>query len=128
MKKKRGKIPENLEKAIDQLAVQTLVVEPDDLMTLGSILEQLETVDTLIQEDDLKPAGTLSRAVRKLVEKVVLAEVPDPKKALVLLATGVHLIQDRISNLDANQTAQEEKAFWESLAPLVPEEKPVLSM
>jgi hypothetical protein len=127
MKKKRGKIPEALEKAVDQLAVQATVVEADDIMTLGSILEQLETIDKLTQEDDLKPAGALSRALRTVVEKVVLAEGPEPKKALALLATGVHLIQEKISNPDSNQTTQEEKAFWESLAPLAPEVKPALS-
>ena len=128
MKKKRGKVPEVLEKAVDQLAVEALVVEPDDVMALGSILEQLERIDQLTQEEALKPAGALSRALRKLVEKVILAEVPEPKKALELLATGVRLIQEKIADPDANPTTQEEKAFWESLAPLVPEEKPVLWM
>jgi len=127
MKKKRGKIPEALEKAVDQLAMAAMMVEADDIMTLGSILEQLETIEPLTREDDLKPAGDLSRAMRKLVEKIILSEVPEPKKPLDLLAKGVRLIQERISNPDAGLTTQEEKAFWESLAPLVPAEKLALS-
>jgi two-component system chemotaxis sensor kinase CheA len=127
MKKKRGKIPEALEKTVDQLAVQAMVVEADDIMTLGSILEQLETIEPLTREDDLKPAGDLSRAMRKLVEKIILSEVPEAKKALELLAKGVRLMQEKISNPESGMMTQEERAFWESLAPLVPAEKPALS-
>jgi len=126
MKRNKGKIPEPLEKAIDQLATQVMVVEADDFIVLGSILEHLETIERLSRENGFPAAGALLPPVRKLVEKIVLGEAPDPQKALELLGRGVHLIQEKIFHPDAGQPTQEETAFGEILASLVPEERPSL--
>jgi two-component system, chemotaxis family, sensor kinase CheA len=127
MKKNKGRIPEPLEKAIDQLATRAMAAKADDVIVLGSILEHLETIEKLSRENGYPAGGALIQAVRKLVEKIVLGEAHDPPKALVLLGRGVHLIQGKILHPDVSQPTQEETAFWEALVSLIPEEKPSLS-
>ena len=45
MRKKNGKISEDLLKTVEQIAMQAMMVEAGDVMTLGSILEKIESVE-----------------------------------------------------------------------------------
>ena len=51
---KKGKKPGALEQTVEQLAMQTMMVEADDVMALGSILENLEKLSL---EDEKAPPG-----------------------------------------------------------------------
>jgi len=126
MGKKNRKVPEKLANAIDQLATQAIMVEADDVMALGTILEHLETIEKLTQEDEFQPAGIISRAVKKLVEKIIMGELPDPKQGLELFGSGVRLIQQKASQPDPSEAPKEESAFWQALEPLIQEGKPSL--
>ena len=79
---------EDLLKTIDQIAMQAMMVEAGDVMTLGSILEKIESVEKITLEKGPKPVGTISEAIKKLVEKLILGEVPEPPKGLELLEAG----------------------------------------
>jgi two-component system chemotaxis sensor kinase CheA len=126
MKRNEGIIPEPLEKAIDQLATRAMEAKADDVIVLGSILEHLETIEKLSRENGFPAARPLLQGVRRLVEKIILGEAPDPPRALELLGRGVHLIRGKIFYPGVNPPTQEETAFWESLPPLIPEENPYL--
>ena len=52
MKRNEGRIPEPLEKAIDQLATRAMEAKADDVIVLGSILEHLETIEKLSRENE----------------------------------------------------------------------------
>ena len=80
---------EDLLKTIAQIAMQAMMVEAGDVMTLGSILEKIESVEKITLEKGPKPAGIISEAIKKLVEKLILGEVPEPPKGLELLGTGL---------------------------------------
>jgi hypothetical protein len=69
-----------LSEAINPLAIQTVLVEPDDLMTSGSILEPLEKIEKMDLDSNLKSIGILNRAIKTVVEKIVLNEIKDPEK------------------------------------------------
>jgi two-component system chemotaxis sensor kinase CheA len=127
MEKNKGRIPELLAKAIDQLATQVMGVEAGDVIVLGSILEQLERIENLFRENEYPAADALLPGVRDLVEKIILGEAPDPPKALKLLEEGVRLFQRKIFYPDFSQPTEEETAFWETLAALTLEEKPFLA-
>jgi len=126
MKRNEGIIPEPLEKAIDQLATRAMEAKAEDVIVLGSILEHLETIEKLSRENSFPAARPLLQGVRRLVEKIILGETPDPPRALELLGRGVHLIRGKFFYPDVNPPSQEETAFWESLPPLIPEENPYL--
>ena len=97
MRKKNGKMSEDLLKTIAQIAMQAMMVEAGDVMTLGSILEKIESVEKITLEKGPKPVGIISEAIKKLVEKLILGEVPEPPKGLELLGTGLRMIQEKIS-------------------------------
>jgi two-component system chemotaxis sensor kinase CheA len=124
MGKKRIRIPEGLSKAIEELSMQAIMVEADDVMTLGSILEKLEFVEKVSPDPELKPIEILSGAVKKLVEKMILGEVPEPQRGLELLGSGLRLIQGKISHPDLSQPIGEEDFFWKTMESLVNVGKP----
>ncbi len=96
---------------IDNLALQSMVVEADDLMGLGDILNQLEQIEKIIGEKEHSSLRTLAQAVRKIVEKIILNECPDLQESINLMRTGVKLIQHRIT-FPETPISSEEEGFW----------------
>jgi two-component system, chemotaxis family, sensor kinase CheA len=115
-----------LAEIIDQLALQTILVEPDDMITLGSLLEQLEGVEKGGSETGLDPVTRLARALKIMVEKIILNEVTDPRAALELLGKGVQAVQARVAHPDLSTSPPGEEEVWESLKPLTGMEGPSL--
>jgi len=123
MPKKKEKLSEDLLKTIDQIAMQAMMVEADDVMTLGSLLEKIESVEKITLEKGPKPVGTISEALKKLVEKLILGEIPDPPKGLELLGSGLRMIQEMVSRPDPSRPLAGEDSFWKAMASMVQEEK-----
>ena len=123
MRKKNGKMSEDLLKTIEQIAIQAMMVEAGDVMTLGSILEKVESVEKITLEKGPKPVGIISEAIKKLVEKLILGEVPEPPKGLELLGTGLRMIQEKISQPDPSKPLAGEDSFWKAMAAMIQEEK-----
>lgn len=80
MGKKKKEVPDTLANAIDQLAMQTIMVEADDVMTLGAILEHLETIEKLTQEGEFQPARVISRAVKNWWKRSFWENFQTPRK------------------------------------------------
>jgi two-component system chemotaxis sensor kinase CheA len=59
-----------------------------------------------------------------LVEKLILAEVPEPNKGLELLGSGLRMIQEKISQPDPSKPLAGEESFWKAMASIIEEEKP----
>ena len=127
MRKKNGKMSVGLLKTIEQIAMQAMMVEAGDVMTLGSILEKIESVEKVTLEKGPKPAGIISGAIKKLVEKLILGEVPEPPQGLELLGSGLRMIQEKISQPDPSKPLPGEDAFWKAMAAMIQEEKPALT-
>jgi two-component system, chemotaxis family, sensor kinase CheA len=107
-----------LVEAVDQLALQVVMIEPGDLMALGSILRDIESIEKTCLDSGLKPIGTLSGAVRKLVEKVILNDLKDAQKGFDLMGSGIELIQKHLSTPDQAQSHDAEKSFWTEMESL----------
>ena len=86
-----------LTEAIDQLALQTIMVEPEDMMVLGSILESLETIEKMSIDPPLKPIQLLGGSLKKIVEKIILNEFSVPQDGIELLGRGGKLLQNKMS-------------------------------
>ncbi len=104
---------------IDELAMQTIMVEPGDLLTLGSILEKLESAEKVEVEEDLKPVSHLGSALKTLVEKIILEEISDPANGLTVLREGIRIMQRKISLPASSDPETDEVAFWERIQSLV---------
>ncbi|MBP1719576.1 MAG: hypothetical protein H6Q43_3014, partial [Deltaproteobacteria bacterium] len=99
-----------LQEALNQLAMETVMVEPEDMKALGSIMERLERIQNLGGSAP-KAIQTLPGALKGLLEKIILREIPEPGQGIELLGKGVQLMQGKISNPQASPP--EENAFWE---------------
>lgn len=111
--------PEQLDPLLDQLALQTILVDPEDVMVLGSILEQIEKVEGLTRENGLSTAGAIAGGLKDLVEKLILQEAPDPTQPLELLNQGVKILQQQLRPGGAETSPPEQEAFWKRLEDLI---------
>jgi two-component system, chemotaxis family, sensor kinase CheA len=112
-----------LSEAVEQLAVQTIMVEPDDVMTLGAMLEQLESIETLGPDQALTPILRVAESLKKAVEKVILKEFPDAQEGLTILGEGVKLIQQLMSRPEELHPTPAEESFWKKWESLTGEKR-----
>lgn len=104
---------------LNHLAIQTIMVEAEDIPTLGSILESLENIEKIDLPEGQKGVITLSSSLRQLVEKIILKDMPDLPKGLSLLREGITILQKKISQPANPYPKNEEQAFWTQLGPLI---------
>ncbi len=93
---------------IEELAMQTIMVEPDDVMTLGSILEKLERLANIEGRGGRQSLKEPGRALKELVEKIILQEIPSPAEGCQLLRQGVGVLQNRISSASSSPSNEVE--------------------
>ena len=110
---------QQLNEMVEQVAVETVLVDPEDMMGLGSLLERLEKLVTGVEEAGLKGAVAVSQGLKALVEKLILNDTPDPNQAAELLNQGVKVLQVQLRDGNPGHPLPEEEAFWGLLRPLV---------
>jgi two-component system, chemotaxis family, sensor kinase CheA len=110
---------QQLNEMVEQVAVETVLVDPEDIMGLGSLLERLENLATGAEEAGLKGAVAVSQGLKTLVEKLILNDTPDPNQAAELLNQGVKVLQVQLRDGNPGHPMPEEEAFWGLLRPLV---------
>jgi len=115
---------QQLNEVVEQIAIQTVLVDPEDLMGLGSLLEQLEKLTTSAEQAGLKGAAAVSQGLKDLVEKLILNDTPDPDQAAELLNQGVKVLQVQLREDSPGHPVPEEEAFWGLLRPIVGEGTP----
>ncbi len=114
-----------LQEALNLLAMETVMVEPEDMKTLGSIMERLEKIQNL--GDSAYPAiRSLPGALKGLLEKIILREISEPAQGIELFGKGVQLMQGKISSPQASPP--EETTFWEKWRNLTGEAIPEIAL
>jgi hypothetical protein len=66
--------------AIKEPVIHAVLAEPNDLQILCSTLEQLEKIERMGLDSNLKSIGIFNGAIEAVVEKIVLDEAKDPEK------------------------------------------------
>ncbi len=107
-----------LAEAVDQLALQMVMIEPDDLMALGSLLRDFESIEKISLESDFGPIVAVSGALKKLVEKAILNELKDVQKGFDLLGRGIELLQKYLSEPNESQSPADRDSFWKEMESL----------
>ncbi len=103
------KVREELIKLIEELAVHIIMIEPDDIIGLGEILRRIEEIQKVCSQDQVRFLDNLIIIIKKILEKVILNECSDPKQGITLIADGIRLIQDKVSNNITESPNNEEK-------------------
>lgn len=96
-------------KTIDGLAIQIIMIEPDDIMGLGEILRGIEEIQRICSENQIRILDNLLIIVKKILEKVILNESSDPKQGITLIAEGLKVIQQKLSHCPTETLAEERK-------------------
>ena len=117
---------QQLKEMVEQIAVQTVLVDPEDIMGLGSLLEQLEKLTIAGGQAGLKGTAAISQGLKDLVEKLILNDTPDPNQSAELLSQGVKVLQALSREGHPGHPTPEEEAFWGVLRPIIGEGKPSL--
>jgi two-component system, chemotaxis family, sensor kinase CheA len=106
-----------LAETVNQLAFECVMLEPDNMMAFGSVLEKLEKIEQMSGRVSLEPAQGLSRCLKTVVEKVILNEFNPPQQGIELLGEGVKLLQKKIAPSQAALSSPEEETFWKKVEP-----------
>ena len=112
---------QQLNDLVEQIAVQAVLLDPEDIMGLGSLLEQLEKLTAAGAQAGLKRTAAISQGLKDLVEKLILNDTPDPNQAVELLSQGVKVLQVQSREGHPGHPTPEEKAFWAVLRPIIGE-------
>lgn len=101
---------------VDQLAIQTVMVESDDLATLGTILENLESIEKM-EGEEIAPLRPLCRSLKHLTENMILREMPDQADGPALIREGVRVLQRKLDQPFGSE--EEERGIRERLESLL---------
>ncbi|MBA4394586.1 MAG: chemotaxis protein CheA, partial [Desulfobacca sp.] len=117
----------NLSQVIDQLAMNIISLEPDDVMALGTILQQVEEVEKITEDPELGAIQGFCPPLKTVIEKMILNDCPSLQQALDLVSKGTRIIQAKISQRDMFQLLPEEEIFWREIETLIGPLTPVQS-
>lgn len=106
---------------IERLSIQSMMLESDDLPGLGQFLNDLEEVERQAEAGEGRATRPLLGAVRRLIERVILNELPDLREGLNLIRSGIKLVQARLL-VPEDPRQSEEGSFWEAWKALTGEE------
>ena len=81
---------EKLNKQIDALALDTVMLDPQDIPALGKVLKSLDYIEDLVKKIKEESLTSLIKAMKGFVEKVILSEKSD----LSPFETGISQLQE----------------------------------
>jgi len=90
-----------LKDRLDDLSLGLVMVDPDNLISLGELLEKIENLAQEIGELGSREAGLILTGLNKVLEGIILEQVRDKVAAIDLIGQGVSLLQDIERSLGA---------------------------
>ena len=92
---------------LDKLALEVVMLEPNDVQGLGGVLNRLEEVIGVFSqagEDALVGLGT---AIKSIVEKLVMDEHPEPEEGIQQIEKGASLFQELLRDSENGQSVSD---------------------
>jgi len=108
---------ETLTEIIEKISMQAMIVDDDDIQTLGSILEKLEAIQEG-KEGDLALLENLIKPLKSLVEKIILHEIREDKNGLAFLRRGIALLQEHLQYPSAQNLIEKTEQYVKDLSSL----------
>ncbi|MFH1135676.1 MAG: chemotaxis protein CheA [Pseudomonadota bacterium] len=78
---------------VDELSLMLVMVDPEDLIALGELLEKVEKLEAVVGPEGPGDAVVIAAAVRKIIEAIILEKIPDKNVAVEMIGRGVGLFQ-----------------------------------
>ncbi|MDY6851937.1 MAG: hypothetical protein SV487_07695, partial [Thermodesulfobacteriota bacterium] len=89
---------ETLGALLDDLSLGLVMVDPEDLITLGEVLEKVERLAGEFQAPDDSQAGLVLTGMQKTLEAIILEQAKDKARAMELVGQGAGLLQEADRN------------------------------
>lgn len=87
---------QNAEKMLDDISLSMVMIDPEDLISLGEFLEKVEKLaDDFPQTDSSWPEVILN-GLKKAIEAIILDQVKDKARVVEVMGQGVSLLQEII--------------------------------
>jgi len=85
---------EKMSAMLDELALEVVMVEPDDVQALGTILNRLDDLIEAALEADVAAWVDLCRSAKALAESCVLGEYDSPEPPGAAMGRSISMLQD----------------------------------
>src|SRR4030065_2356704 len=97
------KEPKTLQEILDDIALKTIMLTPDNLVELGEILSKIEEV--MAYEDPTLPEAVkkIGGGLKLIIEKIILGEIPDTDVAYEKISQAISMLQDICREKDQEQ-------------------------
>jgi two-component system chemotaxis sensor kinase CheA len=96
----------------EKLALEVVMLEPQDVEGLGVVLNRLDEVIGVFKGAGQESYTDLAKAIKSIVEKLVLAELPEPEQGIKQLEDGVSLLQEILRDPDDVERASQKIAKY----------------
>lgn len=92
---------------IDRLALDVMMLEPQDVEGLGVVLNHLDEVIGVFNEAGKDDFSRLAGAIKSVAEELVFGEHSEPEKGVTHIGDGVSLLQEILTDPDNVRAAAE---------------------
>jgi two-component system, chemotaxis family, sensor kinase CheA len=90
-----------IEAAIDDLSMCLVMIDPENLISLGELLEKVEYASETASQAASLEMGLVFSGIKQAIEAAILERVPDRTRTLEVVGEGVTLLQQIQRNLNA---------------------------
>ncbi|NVM21194.1 MAG: chemotaxis protein CheA [Desulfobacterales bacterium] len=96
---------------VDKLALEVVMLEPQDVEGFGIVLNRLDEVINVFAEAGEKTFASLGRAIKSVAEMLALDELPEPQQGIEQIEKGVSLFQRILSDADIEDASEKIARF-----------------
>jgi len=95
---------------LDKLALEVVMLEPGDVQGFGVVLNRLDEVIGVFTEAGEENFAGLGKAIKSIVEKLLLDELPSPEEGIKQIENGVSLFQEALKDVEDGRDASKKIA------------------
>ncbi len=97
---------------LEMLALEVVMLEPDDVEGLGVVLNRLDEVIGGFKEAGKDSYSDLAQAMKSIAEKLVLRELANPEEGVRKIENGVSLLQEILRDSEDMEGASQKIAGY----------------
>ncbi|MCK4485141.1 MAG: chemotaxis protein CheA [Desulfobacterales bacterium] len=97
---------------LDKLALEVVMLEPEDVPGLGVVLNRLDEIIGVFKEAGKESFADFGKAVKSIAEKLLLGDLSEPEVGIKQIGDGVSLFQEISRDADDVGTASKKIAKY----------------
>ena len=97
---------------LDKLALEVVMLEPEDVPGLGAVLNRLDEVIAVFTNAGNDSFADFGKAIKSIAEKLLLGEVSEPEKGVKQIEDGISLLQEVSREAEDVEAASERMAEY----------------